>query len=98
MASPAGVSSPADVSSAPGSPVSGRPTPALQQQLREAEALLARFTNANSALVNENDRLRGSRDVIRRDYAVLLDEIEGLHKKMGVLEAMVKQGRWGIDG
>lgn len=58
---------------------------------------MSRFSDANEALVSENDRLRGSTDVVKKDYAVLLDEIEGLHRKMGALELMVKAGK-GCEG
>ena len=54
--------------------------------------MLARFSEANQALVSENERLRGSTGVIQRDYAALLGEVEGLTRKMGALEAKVMGG------
>ena len=48
--------------------------------------LLAQFSEANSKLANENDKLRAGRQALADDHAEVLNEIEMLRGRLNVIE------------
>ena len=68
----------------------------LRDRLKETQSILDCFTEENSRLARENERLRsGGRHVAGRGGA-LLQEIDMLRAKLNQLEGAVLSGRYGI--
>lgn len=62
------------------------------KRLKDTQALLARFSEENSRLAKENDRLRTNRQMLSAEHADVLDEIESLKGKLSGLETAVLNG------
>jgi len=56
------------------------------------QALLARFSQENSLLARENDRLNQGRVALGAEHSDVLDEIEMLRERLSGLESAVKTG------
>jgi hypothetical protein len=54
--------------------------------MRMLQMLLAQFSQANSKLAVENDKLRVGRQALANDHAEVLNEIEYLRSRLNMLE------------
>jgi hypothetical protein len=68
------------------------------RRLRETQALLIRFSEENQRLARENDKLRGSKNVLGQEHANVLDEIDMLRGKLLQLEQSVRTAAVGGSG
>ena len=64
----------------------------MQRRLKETQALLARFAEENNRLARENDKLVRVKTVLTNEHSEVLDEIETLRTKLGVMETAVVSG------
>lgn len=55
------------------------------------QALLAQFSEANSQLAIENDRLKSGRQTLARDHSDVLNEIDYLRNRLSILEGAAVQ-------
>jgi hypothetical protein len=83
------VPSPSAGGSSSGGGTAGMSQEALRR-LRETQALLIRFSEENQRLARENDKLRGSKNVLGQEHANVLDEIDMLRGKLLQLEQSVR--------
>jgi uncharacterized phage infection (PIP) family protein YhgE len=61
----------------------------LLRRLRETQALLIKFSEENSRLARDNDKLQAGRKVLSNEHANVLDEIDLLRGKLSQLEQSV---------
>lgn len=55
------------------------------------QALLAQFSEANSQLAIENDKLKSGRQALARDHSDVLNEIDYLRNRLSILEGAAVQ-------
>ena len=56
------------------------------KRLQQTQMLLSQFSEANSRLATENDRLRAGRQILASDHADVLNEIDYLRSRLTRLE------------
>eukprot|EP00877_Chromochloris_zofingiensis_P013436 jgi/Chrzof1/8346/Cz03g07020.t1 len=61
----------------------------LLRRLKDTQGLLVRFSEENSRLARENDKLRGSKNVLNAEHATVLEEIDLLRGKLSQIEQSV---------
>ncbi|GAX83449.1 hypothetical protein CEUSTIGMA_g10874.t1 [Chlamydomonas eustigma] len=65
----------------------------MQKRLRETQSLLSRFSEENTRLAKENDKLVRNRAVMSVEHADVLDEIEQLRGQLVGFESAVVNGQ-----